>query len=143
MPSIVPEPQRARSVLVADRNADVRQILVTFLESRGYAVAVARDATSALELVRTLDPDVILGEHPLRLPDGGALCEELRRDRATRSIPFVALTTAGSPDEVRAAHRTHPAGFVLKLYSTVMWSTIPWTKWGLPSPASGMKQMRP
>lgn len=108
------EPGGARSVLVVDRNADVRQILVTFLESRGYAVAVAHEATAALELVRTLDPDVILGEHPLRLPDGVALCEELRRDRATRGIPFVALTTAALPEEVRAAHRSHPAGVVLK-----------------------------
>ncbi len=75
---------------------------------------------------------------PHRVRRTGAGCRA-----AGAEIPFIALTTAALPEEVRAAHRSHPAGVVLKLYSTVMWSTMPWTKWGFPSPASGMKQMRP
>ena len=105
---------RARRVLVVDPGPDMRRIFITLLEHRGYFVAATDDPVTALELARAGVPDVIIGEHPLRLPDGSLLCERLLADESVRDIPFIAVTAHADPGELLDAHRTHPAGVAVK-----------------------------
>jgi CheY-like chemotaxis protein len=99
---------------VVDPDPDTRRILISLLEHRGYFVAATGDPLTALELARARIPHAILGEHPQRLPDGSLLCETLLLEEATRRIPFLAVTSHATLDELLGAHRTHAAGVVVK-----------------------------
>jgi CheY-like chemotaxis protein len=94
-------------VLVVDPDPDSRAILCALLAYTGFAVAEADGAAAGLAEALRLLPAVILGEHPMYLEDGSALCERLRRDPATAGIPFVALTTRATASELDDARRTH------------------------------------
>lgn len=98
-------------VLVVDPDPDSRKILSALLAHADYEVRQSADAGSALDLGRRVRPDVIVGEHPLRLVDGRILCDALRDDPTTKTIPFVALTARAMPEEVDDASLTHELVF--------------------------------
>jgi CheY-like chemotaxis protein len=102
-------------VLIIDPDSDSRQILTTFLVHGGYRVEEATGADSGLEAARHHRPAVILGEHPLRLADGQAVCAALRADPAMSDTPFIALTAHAMLDEVNDAASTHVMVFTKPL----------------------------
>lgn len=131
-----------RLILLVDPDDDSREILRLPLERRGYEVAEARDGAEALYQVRTLRPDLVIGEHPVRLPDGSVLCETLRRDPATAGVPFLAITSYAVPEELERARRTHSAGVLVKPVSPArvveaVWELVgsPFRSAPLPAPA--------
>ncbi|MBR9988154.1 MAG: response regulator [Gemmatimonadetes bacterium] len=102
-------------VLIIDPDPDSRQILAAFLAHGGYRVEQAADAASGLEAARHHRPAVILGEHPLRLADGQAVCAALHSDPAMSDIPFIAVTANAMLEEVDDAASTHAMVFTKPL----------------------------
>ena len=84
------DPANRTSVLVVDDEPPIREIVRGFLEREGMVVAEAADGPSAVELARTVGPDVIVLDVMLPGYDG---LEVLRRVR-TFSDPLVLLLTA-------------------------------------------------
>lgn len=101
-------------ILLVDPSDTFRELLGIWLERNGYAVAATGNAAEALVLARSRRPDLIVGEHPLELPDGATLCRTLLDDAATRDIPFIALTAHAMPEEVSDAGACHHAGVAVK-----------------------------
>ncbi len=62
------------------------------LQKAGFAIATATDGIEALKKVRSLAPDLILLDLMLPELDGFSVCEILRRDPETASIPIIMLT---------------------------------------------------
>ena len=79
-------------VLVVDDDPGVSSFLERLLTKEGYAVDVRVDAASALAGVASHNPDVILLDVVFPGADGFALCEQLKRDTATRLTPVVLVT---------------------------------------------------
>ncbi|HET7482181.1 MAG TPA: response regulator, partial [Actinomycetota bacterium] len=76
--AVVDVPQKRR-VLVVDDEAPMRQVLRLFLETNGFlVVGEAEDAPSAIEMARTLDPDLIVLDHLLHGMTGGDAAPMLR-----------------------------------------------------------------
>lgn len=95
------------SLLVVEPKPDDRAALRELLEADGYAVTASASPEAALAEARRLRPAVIVGEHPLRLPNGPTLCAALRGDPATQDIPFVAVTAHAMPADLVDAHKSH------------------------------------
>lgn len=76
-----------------DDSALIRQVVADAFKPRGYEVMVAADGADALRMVRSRVPDLIVADILMPVMDGWRLCEELRRDAATKEIPFIFLTT--------------------------------------------------
>ena len=87
-------------VLVADPDADARALYQTALPLAGCEVIEASDGRDALTKALVQPPTLIISELRLPLVDGYALCEILRRDTATRSVPILIVTA-----EARATER--------------------------------------
>lgn len=100
---------RQRTVLVASEDTDSRTIIRTVLEHRGFRVVEAGDGRAGLELARAVKPDLLIREHPCRLPGGETLGAALQNDPATAAIPTLTLTTWLTPPDVEAAWRDSPA----------------------------------
>jgi two-component system response regulator MprA len=81
-------------IVVVDDEAAVRDALSRTLRFEGYQVAVANDGLAALELLRSLDPDLVLLDVMMPRLDGLATCRRLRADG--NLVPVLMLTAADS-----------------------------------------------
>jgi CheY-like chemotaxis protein len=77
-------------ILAVDDNAQVRELVRDFLETRGHQVALAEDGASALAAIQASPPDLLLLD--LMMPGVSGL-EVLRRVHASNpELPVVVLT---------------------------------------------------
>jgi two-component system response regulator RegX3 len=89
---------RAASILIVEDEETLAESVRYNLVREGYTVAVALDGRSALELQRTLQPDLIVLD--LMLPGVGGL-DVLRQVRSRSSVPVVIVTAKdGEADKV-------------------------------------------
>jgi DNA-binding response OmpR family regulator len=79
-------------VLVVDPDSDARALYQTALPLAGCEVIEASDGRDALTKALVEPPSLIISELRLPLVDGYALCEILRRDTATHSVPILIVT---------------------------------------------------
>jgi DNA-binding response OmpR family regulator len=81
-----------KKILVVDDDADLVELLSFNLKKAGFAIGTAFDGIEAIKKARSIAPDLILLDLMLPELDGFAVCEILRRDSATASIPVIMLT---------------------------------------------------
>jgi CheY-like chemotaxis protein len=91
-------------LLLVEDNEDNRIIYSTVLKHLGYQVVEAKDGLEAIELARSVQPDLILMDISIPKIDGWEATRILRQDPATSAIPIIALTAhALADDRARAA----------------------------------------
>lgn len=83
---------KKRKILVVEDEVDFLELLRLRFRDEGFAIATATNGLEAVKKARTLLPDLILLDVMLPELDGFAVCEILRKDAATASIPVVMLT---------------------------------------------------
>lgn len=86
-------------MLVADDNADIRDLLATRLSTRGFDVTVAADGQEALEAALSKHPDIALLDWVMPIIQGHELCVKLKTDARTSEIPVVMLTARGEEED--------------------------------------------
>src|SRR6202158_3045068 len=79
------------SILVVDANDDTRELYRQSFQLCGCHVVEAADGRDALTKALVSPPSLVVTEISLPFLDGYALCEILRRDRATADIPILVV----------------------------------------------------
>jgi len=85
-----------KKILLVEDDADIVELLSFNLKRAGFAVGTASEGVEGLKKARSLLPDLILLDIMLPELDGFAVCEILKRDPGTASIPIVILTAMSS-----------------------------------------------
>ena len=85
-----------KKILVVDDDAELVELLSFNLKQAGYAIGTATNGVEAIKKARSLAPDLILLDVMMPELDGFAVCEILRRDSTTASIPIMMLTALSS-----------------------------------------------
>jgi two-component system, NtrC family, sensor kinase len=108
-------PEAPHHILIADDHEENRYILARILRSAGYDCSEAATGTQTLVVARS-QPDLIILD--VRLPDmsGYEVCQRLKIDSYTASIPVLQISAAfvSTEDRVRALdggaddYLTHP-----------------------------------
>lgn len=80
------------TVLVAEDDADQREIIFEMLELEGYEVVLANDGEEALELAAKIHPSAIILDVILPLADGWEVLHLLKKDPSTRDIPVLVIS---------------------------------------------------
>lgn len=95
------------NVLVVDDSSFMRNYLSTRLDGfrRITVVGAAADGLEALEMVRTLKPDVVTLDIQMPRLDGLATLERLMKECPTRVLMLSSLTIAHAEATVEALHR--------------------------------------
>jgi len=107
-------PDRKIKVLIVDDHQVVRQGLRTFLELQEDVVVVgeAGDGKTAVELVRQLEPDVVLMDLVMPHLDGIAATQQVKSLRA--NVKVIALTSFTEDDKVFPAIQAGASSYLLK-----------------------------
>jgi DNA-binding NtrC family response regulator len=86
-------------LLIAEDDADMRDLLQEDLESAGYEIVIAVDGTAALEHIRREQKPIDLVITDVQMPDlkGDELLQTLREQRA--EIPVIVITAFGSVEQ--------------------------------------------
>ena len=103
-PTVHPTPEPF-SILVVDPDDDTRQLYRQCFELAGCRVAEASDGRDALAKALEQKPALVVTEIPLPFIDGFALCELLRLDPATSSVPVLVVTGEHRTGELERAKR--------------------------------------
>ncbi len=92
--------QPARTILVADDEANVRRFLKHELTHRGYRVIEASNGTESLEMARKHHPDLITLDVLMPGISGFDVTAVLKNDHETRDIPILILSMVEEKDRV-------------------------------------------
>jgi CheY-like chemotaxis protein len=104
-------------VLVADDDADVRELVVFRLERAGYEVVTAGDGDEALQLARELRPAVCLIDVMMPGRDGYEVTRGLREAEETRDTLIVLLTASVQEAAVERGFEAGADDYVKKPFS--------------------------
>ena len=97
------------TILVVDDDESNLTLARALLEADGFAVVTAVDAMSTFDVLKDVDPALILMDIQLPGMDGWELTRRLKRNIATSHIPVIAVTAYGTQGD---AERAREAGFV-------------------------------
>lgn len=85
-------------ILAVDDEPELTDLMHYHLERAGHEVTTAANGWEAIRAVRTNRPDIILLDLMLPDLDGFGVCEILRRDPATATIPIIIVSAWASTD---------------------------------------------
>jgi DNA-binding response OmpR family regulator len=101
-------------VLIVDDDADLVKMLATFLGGEGYEAITAGDSVSALRLVASQNPDLVLLDIVLGSEDGRDVLRELRM---VSDVPTIFLTGRGLESERIAGLKLGADDYIVKPFS--------------------------
>ncbi|HJW48316.1 MAG TPA: response regulator [Candidatus Limnocylindria bacterium] len=94
--------KRHPKILAVDDTPENLKLLDAILTTRGYELVTAANGTAALELIGTVQPDLVLLDIVMPGLNGYDVCRRLRDDPATRFLPIVMITASGDQERVQA-----------------------------------------
>lgn len=97
-----------------DDQPSIRGVIQLALEEAGADVWTAGDGPSAMLLLESSTPDLVLLDQAMPGMDGWAVIESLRASKRTAAIPIVLVTTARDLSSFELARNLGVAAFVSK-----------------------------
>jgi CheY-like chemotaxis protein len=105
-------------ILVVDDNPTNLKLAVQLLTFDGYAVSQARDAETALAMIRASPPNLVLLDLQLPKMDGLDLARILKADEKTRPVSLIAFTAHAMKGDIEMATAAGCDGYMTKPINT-------------------------
>ncbi|HEX6036440.1 response regulator transcription factor [Longimicrobium sp.] len=102
------------TILVVDDNSDNVEILRAFLESRGFAIAEARDGRTALARMEEIKPDLVLLDVMMPGMDGWEVCRVIKQHPQLGDTKVVMVTAKGGFEDKFEGLRSGADDYVVK-----------------------------
>jgi len=90
-------------ILLVEDNEMNRDMLTRRLERKGFEMVIAVDGQAGVDMATSGNPDLILMDLSLPVMDGWEATRRIKADRATQSIPVIALTAHAMAGDERKA----------------------------------------
>ena len=108
---------RVAKVLVIDDEPEITEIIETFLKNAGYDVRVENSSVMGIEKTKSFQPDIILLDIMMPVMDGYQVCNELKKNPATKDIPIIFLTGKDATHDEGKSFKVGGAMFIKKPFS--------------------------
>jgi DNA-binding response OmpR family regulator len=105
------------TVLIADDDKDIRDLVVFKLEQVGFTVVAVADGPSALAAAKQDTPDLAVLDVMMPGMSGVDVCRELRADDATAGLPVILLTARAMEADVQTGFAAGADDYVVKPFS--------------------------
>ena len=99
-------------ILVVDDELSMREFLKILLEKEGFEVITASEATSAIELIKKQDFDLILSD--IKMPGMGGLTLLEKIKEINSSLPVIMITAYASPENAVIAMKSGAFDYITK-----------------------------
>jgi CheY-like chemotaxis protein len=103
-----------KSILVADDDPDILNIVSVSLETGGYVVHRAANGREAVDLARRHRPDLILMDMMMPLMSGYEAIAALKAEAVTRDIPVIGLSAKAMATDIELASDAGADGYITK-----------------------------
>ena len=114
-PKTTMEVTRKKSILLAEDDADMRDILRFWLEGEGFSVTAVENGWQAIEEARRAAPDVIILDLLMPGVDGYQACRYLRHDAHLFHLPVILFSAVFiDEEEKRFGFEVGADAFVVK-----------------------------
>ena len=104
-------------ILCIEDEIDIQEIIAYNLGKSGYAVTLADDGVKGLELAQTQLPDLVLLDIMLPGLNGMQVCERLKADPKTQSIPIIMLSARSEEADVISGLSSGADDYITKPFS--------------------------
>jgi DNA-binding response OmpR family regulator len=104
-------------VLVADDDADIRELVLFKLEAAGFEVAAVADGQTALDTALADPPDLVVLDLMMPGLTGLEVCAALREAPTTAQLPIIMLTAKAQDADITRGLATGADDYIVKPFS--------------------------
>ncbi|OKH37009.1 hybrid sensor histidine kinase/response regulator [[Phormidium ambiguum] IAM M-71] len=101
-------------IMIVDDTPDNIRFLSTLLQEQGYNVRKAINGKMALTAIRTVVPDLVLLDINMPMMNGYEVCQELKNDRATQTVPIIFISALNDVNDKVKAFDLGGADYITK-----------------------------
>lgn len=104
-------------VLAVDDDADILRIVELLLERNGYSVKTAPSGKEALQILRNMQPALLILDVTMPEMSGYDLCQVVKRDKRLQKVPVIFLTAKGTPQDYKTGHEMGAVIYMVKPFN--------------------------
>lgn len=104
-------------IVVADDDADIRDLVVLKLRSSGHEVVAVGDGHQALAACRQDVPDLVVLDIMMPGLSGIETCRAIREDAVLRQVPVILLTARAQTTDIDEGYAAGADDYVTKPFS--------------------------
>lgn len=112
---------KSQTIFIIDDEATIREVVRRYLELDGFTIVEAENGTQALDLLRTIRPDLLLLDIMLPGIDGFKIARSVRNAPELTSehgdIPIIMLTSRGNEADRLASFELGVDDYIVKPFS--------------------------
>ncbi|MBW2477607.1 MAG: response regulator [Deltaproteobacteria bacterium] len=109
-----------KKVLIVEDEESLLKLESILLTSKGYDVTGVPDGQSALDLIETMKPDLVLLDIMLPEIDGFEVCRRIKSNEATKHIPVIMLTAKKSREDMARGEQVGADWYITKPFKSAM-----------------------
>ncbi len=91
----------ASKIVVIEDDPLIRKLIAQTLQRSGYEVVTANDGSEGLRIVKEAQPNLVVLDISMPGLDGYQVCQYLRGDPATATLPIIMVTAMARPADQR------------------------------------------
>ena len=105
-------------ILVVDDSLVMRRIITNHLRALGYSnILEAENGEKALQVLEKEQVDLIFSDWCMRVMHGIEVLRSVRKNEATKNIPFIMVTAEAQPHLILEAIRAQVSDYVVKPFT--------------------------
>lgn len=108
----------SHKILIADDEPNIVVSLEFLMKREGHDVSIARDGRQALELIRSLQPDLVLLDVMMPFMSGFDVLQAVRGDDAIAATPILLLSAKGRDTDIAKGLALGADAYMTKPFST-------------------------
>jgi DNA-binding response OmpR family regulator len=105
-------------ILIADDEPNIVVSLEFLMKREGHDVSIARDGRQALDLIRSLRPDLVLLDVMMPFMSGFEVLQAVRGDDAIAATPILLLSAKGRDTDIAKGLALGADAYLTKPFST-------------------------
>jgi len=126
-----------RKIMLVEDDVDIQDIATIALEDvSGFDVVVCSDGYSAINMVDTIQPDLIMLDWMMPGLDGGQTLAALQDNGSVDNIPIVFITAKAQPEELKRMRDIGGCDVIIKPFDAMdlgrriqaIWDMLPTIK---------------
>jgi two-component system, sensor histidine kinase and response regulator len=107
-------------ILIVDDEVDLLDVTASFLDMEGFSVLTAGGVKAALEILKTVKPDLIMSDITMPELTGFDLYESVRQTPSLLNVPFIFVSGHNDPDHIKTGKELGSDDYITKPFNPVM-----------------------